>query len=159
MKFQLDKQSKLLVHIYWGQIIILVLLGVLILAGTTYGLLSRTKFQNHSVNTVVNGTGEGQTFKGIGMLRIPTSDPNPGIAIIYVSFVYYPEDKAFSEELAFRVKDFRQIIAEYISSFSVAELQMLDEDNIKRELLRRINTILRLGQIEVLYFTDFMVLE
>jgi len=79
------------------------------------------------------------------------------MVILFVVFTYYPEDKAFSEELVLRVRDFRQIIVDYFGSFSVSELQGLDEEGIKKELLRRFNVILRLGQIETLYFGDFMV--
>jgi len=101
--------------------------------------------------------GQGQTFTGIGLLRITTADPQPGTVIISVFFTYYPDDKAFSEELALRVMDFRDIIIKYIGSFSVTELQKQGEGVIKAELLHRFNAILRLGQIEVLYFRDFII--
>jgi flagellar basal body-associated protein FliL len=104
-------------------------------------------------------TGEGQTFTGIGTIRVSTADTPPGMAVLFVSFIYYPEDKAFSEELALRVKDFRQIIVDYFSSFPASELRSLDEENIKSELLLRFNSILRLGKIEALYFGDFMIIN
>jgi flagellar basal body-associated protein FliL len=46
---------------------------------------------------------------------------------------------------------------EYLGSLSVSELQMLGEENIKTELLRQFNAILRLGRIEALYFVDFLI--
>jgi flagellar basal body-associated protein FliL len=100
----------------------------------------------------------GQTFTGIGRIRISTADPQPGMVILFVSFVYNPGDKLFSEELVLKIKDFREIITDYIGSFSVEELQKQEEENIKLELLRRFNAVLRLGQIETLYFSDFMVI-
>ncbi len=102
--------------------------------------------------------GEGQTFSGIGTIRVSTTDAQPGMVIIFVSFIYYPDDVAFSEELALRVKDFRQIIVDYFSLSSVSELRELHEDDIKSELLLRFNSILRLGQIETIYFGDFMII-
>jgi flagellar basal body-associated protein FliL len=101
---------------------------------------------------------EGQTFTGLGMLRVSTADPQPGMVVLSVSFIYYPEDKAFSEELVLRVRDFREIIANYIGSFSKNELHQQDEDNLKLELLHRFNAILRLGQINQIYFSDFMII-
>ena len=101
--------------------------------------------------------GQGQTFTGIGRIRVPTADSQPAIVIIFVTFNYNPDDRAFSEELALRVKDFRAIITDYIGSFAAAELKKQDEESIKSEILRRFNAILRLGQIDTLYFSDFMV--
>jgi flagellar basal body-associated protein FliL len=60
--------------------------------------------------------------------------------------------------LALRVRDFRDIITGYIGSLSVAELKGQEEEDIKAELLRRFNAILRLGRIETLFFSDFMIL-
>ena len=157
MKSTGDRRSRLLFFVYKGLIICLVLLGLFIFAGTIYGVFFHTIPSNDLRVTVSQKAGEGQTFIGIGQLRVFTSDPQPGVVIIYVSFTYYPSDKAFSEELALRVRDFKQIIIDYFGAFSISELQNLDEDSMKTELLRRFNTILRLGQIEILYFTDFMV--
>ncbi|MDR1803554.1 MAG: flagellar basal body-associated FliL family protein [Treponema sp.] len=100
----------------------------------------------------------GQTFTGIGRLRISTADPQPGMVILFVSFIYHPEDRVFSEELMLKIRDFREIIVEYIGSFTIEDLQTQEEENIKHELLRRFNAVLRLGQIETLYFSDFMII-
>ena len=107
---------------------------------------------------VLQRSGPEQTFTGIGRLRIPTAGPQPGMVILFVAFPYYPDDRAFSEELALRVRDLRDIIREYIGSFSVAELRRQDEEIIRAELLRRFNGVLRLGQIETLFFSDFMII-
>jgi flagellar basal body-associated protein FliL len=129
----------------------------MIIVGTIYGVFFHTSLPDPMRLTTSQKIGEGQTFTGIGRIRVSTADPQPGMVILFISFTYYPDDKAFSEELVLRVKDFRQIITNYFGSFSVSELQRLDEDSIKRELLRQFNAILRLGQIETLYFGDFMV--
>jgi flagellar basal body-associated protein FliL len=100
----------------------------------------------------------GQTFTGIGRIRISTTDLQPGMVILFVSFIYYPEDKVFSEELVLKIRDFREIIIDYIGSFSVEDLQKQEEESIKLELLRRFNAVLRLGQIETLFFSDFMII-
>ena len=127
-----------------------------LIAGTVYGVFFHTAPQENMPRSVSRINGEEHIFTGIGRLRIPTNDPQPGMVIIFASFVYYPEDRPFSEELALRVGDFRAIIRDYIGSFPITELQQLREESLKAELLRRLNAILRLGQIEVLYFTDFM---
>ena len=162
MKLTRDRRIQFVLFLYRSLIICLILLGSIVVGGTIYSVVQNKNGTDHSWVTFQK-VGEGQTFTGIGQIRIPTADPKPGLVILLVVFTYYPDDKAFSEELVLRVRDFRQIITDYFSSFSVEELNRLNadglEDKLKEELLQRFNAILRLGQIETLYFGDFMVLR
>jgi len=158
MNLDRDRRSRILLFIYWGLIGFLVLLGLGLIGGTVYGVFFHKNLQNQEQSTVFQKAGEGQTFTGIGTIRVSTTDAQPGMVVIFVSFIYYPDDVAFSEELALRVKDFRQIIIDYFSSFSLSELRELNEDEIKSEILLRFNSILRLGQIDTIYFGDFMII-
>jgi len=138
----------------------LIVLVLIIIGGTIYGVFFHAIPPDHKPNKPTDDlrvSGQGQTFTGIGRLRVSTTDPQPGMVILFVSFTFYPEDKAFSEELALRIRDFRDIITDYIGSFSADELHRQGEEGIKAELLRRFNSILRLGQIEILYFSDFLI--
>lgn len=152
---------RILSFVYRSLIICLILVGLVFIGGTIYGVFFNAKPPDTKTADVSLGTGQGQTFTGIGRMRVAAkasaADAQPGMVIVYVSFFYYPEDKAFSEELALRVKDFREIISEYIGFFSAAELHKKGEEDIKAELLRRFNAILRLGKIETLFFSDFMI--
>jgi len=142
---------------YRSLLICLSLLGLIIIGGTFYWLFFHDDLPTHEEISVLPENG-GQTFTGIGRIRISTADPQPGMVILFVSFIYYPDDKVFSEELVLKIKDFREIIVDYIGSFSVEELQKQEEENIKHELLRRFNAVLRLGQIDTLFFSDFMII-
>jgi flagellar basal body-associated protein FliL len=102
--------------------------------------------------------GEG-IFTGIGRIRVSAGETEPLTVVLSISFPYFPGDKAFSEELASKVREFRSISADFIASLSEEELWRQDEEAIKGELLRRYNRILRLGRIESLYFSDFMVIN
>jgi flagellar basal body-associated protein FliL len=79
--------------------------------------------------------------------------------IFSVTFPYDGGDRAFAEELASRIPDFRRIALDYLGAFPVRELRSLDEAELKAELLRRYNAALRLGQIAALYFNDFNIIE
>ena len=141
--------------------ICLVTLGLVIIGVSVYGIFFHTASPADSPvgqAAVSLDRGQGQVFTGLGQIRVSTTDPQPGMVILFVSFVFYPEDRAFSEELALRISDLREITREYIGSFSAAELQAQNEETIRAELLRRFNAILRLGQIETLFFNDFMIL-
>jgi len=149
--------------VYLGLLICFIVLGIVFIGGTIYGLFSHAiavhQAQSYTTQKTTQASETGQTFTGIGRLRVSTADPKPGMVILFVSFKYNPDDKPFSEELALRVKDFRGIIVNYIGSLSAADLQKSGEEKIKGELLRRFNDILRLGHIEILYFSDFMIVE
>jgi flagellar basal body-associated protein FliL len=153
-----DRRLRLLMLTYWSLIGLLILLGFILFCGTIYGVFFLMISSNQVQSTAFQNAGKGQTFSNIGTIRVPTADTQPGMVILFVLFIYNPDDKAFSEELALRVKNFRQIIMDYFSSFSVSELRELGEESIKSELLIRFNSILRLGQIETLYFGDFMII-
>jgi len=153
-----DRRTWILSSLYRGLLICLLLLGIIIVGGTIYWVF----FHDNSPRPEqINDLPEigGQTFTGIGRIRISTADPQPGMVILFVSFIYYPDDKVFSEELVLKIKDLREIITAYIGSFTVEDLQKQEEENIKHELLRRFNAVLLLGQIETLYFSDFMIIE
>ena len=156
-----DRRFGLLSFAYRSLLVCLVTLGIIIIGGTVYGVFFNTAAAPAAQNGQppdLRGSGPEQTFTGIGRLRIPTSGPQPGTVILFVSFPYYPHDRAFSEELTLRLGDLRAIIRDYIGSFSAAELRSLDEEVIRIELLRRFNGILRLGRIETLFFSDFMII-
>jgi len=164
MKSTGDRRLRLLSFVYQSLVACLIVLALIIIGGTIYGVFSLNIPPSNNPNKQVDvrqdsgqKNGQGQTFTGIGPIRVSTADLQPGMVIIFVSFIYYPDDRAFSEELALRIRDFRDIVTDYIGSFSTTELQMQGEEGIKAELLRRFNAILRLGQIETLYFSDFMV--
>ena len=107
------------------------------------------------------GTAENRDgmFTGIGRLRIPVSHDPPSTLVVSIDFPYPPDDRLFAEELASRLGDFRAIAEAYFSSLPAQSLINLNEDTAKEEIIRRYNALLRLGRIETLYFTDFMVIE
>jgi flagellar basal body-associated protein FliL len=96
-------------------------------------------------------------FTGIGRMRIAAG---PGATVILsIVFPYPPDDRPFTEELASKVPLFRQIARDYFGALSLDELDSLDEQKAKDEILRGFNSELRLGRIELLYFNDLLILE
>jgi flagellar basal body-associated protein FliL len=98
-------------------------------------------------------------FTGIGRLRIAAGSGSRAAVIVSIVFPYSPEDRPFTEELAGKIPLFRRIAREYFGALSAYDLNPLDEQKAKAELLRRFNNELRLGTIESLLFNDLMILE
>ncbi|MDR2618799.1 MAG: flagellar basal body protein FliL [Treponema sp.] len=135
--------------------VVFLVLALIYLGGTAWALFGRKESGEPKART----SGEDRVFTGIGRLRLSTGDPQPATVVVSVAFLYVPEDRAFSEELASRVGNFRSLTAGYFKSLGAAELKLKDEERIKAELLEKYNSILRLGKISGLYFNDFLIIE
>jgi flagellar basal body-associated protein FliL len=156
-----------------GALVYRVLLGIaaalvlVLLAGTLYALAVHPDGAAPSPQTGQKSEGlslggrlsENGVFTGIGRIRASTAGPEPATVILSVTFPYLPEDKPFTEELASQIPNFRNTAHEYFSSFSTEELRKKDESAIKAEILRKYNLLLRLGQIETIYFNEYLVIE
>ena len=141
-----------------------VLLGIFLclvavfLAGTIYSFFSGNENPAPGItDSIKSDSPDSRIFTGIGRLRLPAN--NEATVIISIDFPYVPEDLAFSEELAARVNDFRIAAAEFFLPHTAVELRLMDEEEIKKEILDRFNRILRLGKIETIYFNDFFIIE
>lgn len=162
--------------------IVVLFLALSLLGGTLYVLIMRASFgSNHTgqalspqsspQRTTPNSAQDNQAlspnspadttkaFTGIGRLRLSSASPNPSMIILSVIFRYTPTDNAFAEELAAHIADFRDIAANYISSLSTDELRGKTETELKTAILHRYNSILRLGQIDTLYFDEYMIID
>ncbi|MDR3276759.1 MAG: flagellar basal body protein FliL [Treponema sp.] len=139
---------------------VLAALALVIAGGTVYALVFRGPAVNSPPETfpaaVSTGTGA-RTFASLGQIRTLTQDAST--VILSIAFPYDAGDRAFTEELSARIEDFRALSVEYFAACSVAGLGPGSEGTIKQELLERFNAVLRLGQIEALYFSDYMIIE
>jgi len=102
---------------------------------------------------------ETNVFSGLGRLRIPLAGEPSATLVVAISFPYPADDRAFAEELASRIGDFRSIANDYFAALSPEKATVLNEEAAKAEILKRYNALLRLGKIETLYFGDFMVVD
>ncbi|MDR2542709.1 MAG: hypothetical protein LBC80_04575 [Treponema sp.] len=96
-------------------------------------------------------------FSGLERIRIPLSDSS--VMVLSLAFPYSATDIAFTEELAAKINDLREIARDYFSSLQQADLVQIDEEAAKREILRHFNANLRLGHITVLYFSDMLIID
>jgi flagellar basal body-associated protein FliL len=137
---------------------------VLLIAGTIFGLARPRHAEpvlrlGRAVETqpLDTQTGDIRVFSGLGRMRIPLTDSS--IMILSIAFPYDAGDIAFTEELAVRVNELKALSNDYFTSLPAERLIQIDEEAAKREILRRFNAILRLGRIEVLYFSDMTVIN
>ena len=98
-----------------------------------------------------------RVFSGLGRLRIPLS--NSSTMILSIAFPYNAADIAFTEELAAKIGEFRDMAIGYFSSLPADRLSTIDEEITKIEILKLYNASLRLGRIETLYFSDMNIID
>lgn len=162
----MEKIESVLGGVYRVQLVILVILFLGIVAGTLYALVFR-ETSGEPLYTLPDSvkqspeavpvTGEETIFTGIGRLRLGTADQKT--ALVSAVFPYNPNDRAFTEELVFRIPDFRQTLTGYVGGLTSQELREADDAATKAEILQRFNSLLHLGSIETLYFNDLIVIE
>ena len=161
MKHAADKPSPALVIAQRILAGILILVTLVILAGTIYALIvkpgKKPPEQNQDPQAVIQAGG--RIFTGIGRIRASTAGAQPAAVIITIAFPYDPDDKSFSEELASKVARFRSETAQYFQGLTPDELRLKTDAELQRGLLARYNAQLRLGFIDTLYVTDYMIIE
>lgn len=135
-------------------LVVFLTLLVIFLAGTIYGLAVRGESAKEA-SVTESAPGE-SIFTALGTIRVSTAGSEPASLVISVVFPYNHNDRPFFEELVSRIGDFKTITIEYLGSFSAEELQEADISAINAELLGRYNTLLKLGQIQELFFPDFI---
>ena len=138
-------------------------LVVLLITGTIIGFARKSdepliRFSGHE-RTEQKPANDDDTrvYSGLGRLRIPLV--NSSTLILSIAFPYSSGDIAFTEELAAKINDLRTLAVDYFSNLPEEKLIQINEDDAKREILRRYNAVLRLGRVEVLYFNDMMIID
>jgi flagellar basal body-associated protein FliL len=102
-------------------------------------------------------------FTGMGRLRVrlaaPADAESGGTALVTVVFPYDDSDRAFVEELAHNIGKFRALTTEYFELIPADSPLLVDEQTLKDDLLSRYNRLLRLGRIDTLYFSEFIIIN
>lgn len=114
-----------------------------------------------AVKSEEGGTVE-QNFTGIGRLRtvLKGEQGREGDSVIIrIVFPYNAADTAFTEELVRNIGFFRETVSAYFTAMAASDPRLSDETSIKTELLDRFNARLRLGKIDRLFFSEFLIIN
>lgn len=151
------------------RILLLIISGILLvlLFGTVIAFISGKaqpgkdlRKEDPSPTTLVTEISDDEAvFSKIGILRCSTGDEPPIPLVINPYFPYPANDMAFYEELSKKTQKMRILIAEYVASYTREELLATGEETIKQELVDMINAQLVLGEIDVLYFSEYIFFE
>ncbi|MDR2602571.1 MAG: hypothetical protein LBC53_09015 [Spirochaetaceae bacterium] len=113
-------------------------------------------------DSYLSAAGRNRLWTGLGRLRCPLKEESgktPSILVIEAAFPYNREDPAFFNELAVNNSRFRAETVSFFASLKANDPILGDEEAVKKKLLERYNSFLRLGKIETLYFSDFLIID
>ena len=163
-KNKMDRLNKILTRI------LVFLAAIVFLTGIIFSILrskSKTKDALQDSEKIFLNQAEFKSFSSqkskaftkIGKLRAATKPGKNGKSLcILVTPVlqYQGNDKPFFEELDSKQKDIKELIYSYFSAMTEDQLKQKNEEEIKADLLKKINSILVLQKIQAVYFNDFM---
>ena len=150
---------------------ILIYLATIILITTIFAFTQKKQNNNNSLFTKdlqpnqleqIDNANILESFTGLGRIRISTHPDSKGKKVpLVVSpwFSYQKGDEQFFEELSKKSSIIKSIIVQYFSLYTEEELQSLSETEIKTEITSQINQHLILGQIENIYFSEYIFLK
>ena len=87
-----------------------------------------------------------------------TSDKQACTVVIFPVLEYNINDKAFEEELVQKKEVIRKEILEWFAQKNIYELYTMSDIVMKKEILKKINSILSLSKIKRIYFKEYIIL-
>jgi len=133
---------------------------LIIIAGSVFSLFKKKNTDEFlRLESPSEIRGKKALYSDLGKLRISTADTTPGTLVVFPVLEYNSEDKAFEEELVQKKEDIRKSLIDWFSQKTVYELYTMPENEVKKEVLAEINSILNLSRIKRIYFKDFVILE
>lgn len=152
-------------------ITIIALLFLVLISGTTAGLINRHNQKpgvliahGKAINLNEPTNTEEFTYFDLGTIRLITKpDENikddSGSAMVLTPWIAYPKnDTVFFEELSRKTGLIKSVFQIFFTEHTQKEILSFGEEAIKNELLSEINNILNLGKISDIYFTDYIFL-
>lgn len=159
--------------------ILLVIIGALIgliLVGTIIGFISKKAKPGRNLRTIdpspeviesLNKKSDTKiaAYTEIDTLRIltaadATNPEDEGSTLVLTPWLSYQEDNfELYEELSKKHNLISGTITSFFSTKSKEQLLLLSENEIKAQLLRDLNSQLTLGNIEQIFFTDYLFLN
>jgi len=155
--------------------ILLIIIGILItivFVGTIFGVSSKKEktpevliSQGKAVNLAAPANTDIVEYYQLQTIRIITAKDekikdDTGCAFVISPWLAYPMgDTVFYEEIARKQGTIKGIFTKYFAEKTQAQILSLGEERINNDLLTQINQQLSLGQIQSIFFTDFIFLQ
>lgn len=146
--------------------ILFILLGIIVfviilisLFHFLYKTNNTNKYRKIDNPTEIQKNIEYSLFSDFGRLRTYTCDTQQ-IPVVILPFLSYKSENTFLyEELCQKQRKIKSIILQYFTQKTQEELFSLGEEKVKLEILTQINDELSMGNIESIFFEEYLFLE
>ena len=124
-----------------------------------YKTNNTNKYRKIDNPTEIQKNIEYSLFSDFGRLRTYTCDTQQ-IPVVILPFLSYKSENTFLyEELCQKQRKIKSIILQYFTQKTQEELFSLGEEKVKLEILTQINDELSMGNIESIFFEEYLFLE
>ncbi|MBU3186035.1 flagellar basal body-associated FliL family protein [Clostridium estertheticum] len=139
------------------KLVIIVLLGLIVVGGATYGgmMLAGKKGATPTTTTKAVETKEATYSLDECLVNLTDSDAKRYLKVLV--YVGYGENEELSTELKEQKPIIRDLVIKTLRSKKAADFDDSVVDNIKKELITKINPVLTKGKIDHIYFNDLLV--
>ncbi|MCX7656160.1 MAG: flagellar basal body-associated FliL family protein [Treponemataceae bacterium] len=155
-----DEANLFLLWLYRILVGITLILVLILGGGTIISLSARVGHTSKEAKEKpVSSSSEVVYFQGLGRMRLTTADTPAAVVVLFIVFPYVPGDRAFVEELSQHIPPMKEIVQDVVHQHTKKELLGKGEETLKKEILSRWNGLFRLGKIQELHFSEFIILE
>ncbi|MCB2359345.1 flagellar basal body-associated protein FliL [Clostridium estertheticum] len=139
------------------KLVIIVLLGLIVVGGATFGgmMLAGKKGSTPTSTTKAVETKEVTYSLDECLVNLTDSDAKRYLKVLV--YVGYGENEELSTELKEQKPIIRDLVIKTLRSKKAADFDDSVVDNIKKELITKINPVLTKGKIDHIYFNDLLV--
>lgn len=133
----------------------------ILISGTVFAIRGGIPayFLKPTASTIFLENSDDLIFNEIGLLRVFTADTPPILIVLEPKFLYKKNDTPLQEELMTKKGLIKNTFITWFSSKTVEELKKINEDQIKKEILSLLNTLLALGELKQLYFEEYQIFD
>lgn len=135
------------------------LLLIVLLSGTIYAMAHKTRDYKLARQSQPAAPAGQELFTGIGRIRTLVLAQPGSLVLANIVFPYDAANRSFADELAMKRQELRQASIQFMAERQIQDLQPAAEPALKAGLRDTLNSLLFLGQIDDIYFSEFDVLH
>ncbi|MBX4259198.1 flagellar basal body-associated FliL family protein [Clostridium estertheticum] len=141
------------------KLVIIVLLGLIVVGGATYGgmMLAGKKGATASTTSTAKAVEAKEVTYSLDECLVNLTDSDAKRYLKVLVYVGYGENEELSTELKEQKPIIRDLVIKTLRSKKAADFDDSVVDNIKKELITKINPVLTKGKIDHIYFNDLLV--
>ncbi|MBU3176398.1 flagellar basal body-associated FliL family protein [Clostridium estertheticum] len=139
------------------KLVIIVLLGLIVVGGATFGGMMLAGKKGATPTSTAKAVETKEVTYSLDECLVNLTDSDAKRYLKVLVYVGYGENEELSTELKEQKPIIRDLVIKTLRSKKAADFDDSVVDNIKKELITKINPVLTKGKIDHIYFNDLLV--